>query len=61
MKHSLENPWPLIIDKVDSRLGPLYRQNKFLDIPLRRFLCSAMIHLSLIEHATLATLILTKT
>ena len=32
-----------VINKVNSRLRFLYRQNKFLDIPLRRFLCNAMI------------------
>ena len=31
------------INKVNSRLRFLYRQNKFLDIPLRRLLCNAMI------------------
>ena len=30
-------------NKVNSRLRFLYRQNKFLDITLRRFLCKAMI------------------
>ena len=28
---------------INSRLRFLYRQNKFLDIPLRRLLCNAMI------------------
>ena len=32
-----------VINKVNSRLRFLYRQNKFLDIPLRRSLCNAMI------------------
>ena len=32
-----------VINKVNSRLRFLYRQNKFLDIPLRRLLCNAMI------------------
>ena len=32
-----------VINKVNSRLRFLYWKNKFLDIPLRRFLCSAMI------------------
>ena len=32
-----------IINKVNSRLRFLYQQNKFLDIPLRRLLCNAMI------------------
>ena len=32
-----------VINKVDSRLRFVYRQNKFLDIPLRRLLCNAMI------------------
>ena len=32
-----------VINKVNSRLKFLYRQNKFLDIPLRRLLCNAMI------------------
>ena len=33
----------LVINKVNSRLRFLFRQNKFLDIPLRRLLCDAMI------------------
>ena len=32
-----------VINKVNSRLRFLYRQNKFLDIPLRRLLSNAMI------------------
>ena len=32
-----------VINKVNSRLRFLYRQIKFLDIPLRRLLCNAMI------------------
>ena len=32
-----------VINKINSRLKFLYRQNKFLDIPLRRLLCNAMI------------------
>ena len=32
-----------VINKVNSRLRFLYRQNKFLDIPLRRLLCNALI------------------
>ena len=32
-----------VINKVNSRLRFLYRQNKFSDIPLRRLLCNAMI------------------
>ena len=32
-----------VINKVNSRLRFLCRQNKFLDIPLRRLLCNAMI------------------
>ena len=32
-----------VINKVNSRLRFLYRKNKFLDIPLRRLLCNAMI------------------
>ena len=32
-----------VINKVNSRLKFLYRQNKFLSIPLRRLLCNAMI------------------
>ena len=32
-----------VINTVNSRLKFLYRQNKFLSIPLRRLLCSAMI------------------
>ena len=32
-----------IINKVNSRLKFWYRQNKFLDIPLRRLLCNAII------------------
>ena len=31
-----------VINKVNSRLKFLYRQNNFLDIPLRRLLCNAM-------------------
>ena len=36
-----------VINKVNSRLRFLYRQNKFLDIPLRRLLCNTMIQPSL--------------
>jgi len=32
-----------VINKINSRLRFLYRQNRFLDIPLRRLLCNAMI------------------
>ena len=32
-----------VINKINSRLKFLDRQNKFLDIPLRRLLCNAMI------------------
>ena len=32
-----------VINKVNSRLRFLYRQNKFLDILLRRLLCNAML------------------
>ena len=32
-----------VINKVNSRLRFFYRQNKFLDIPLRSLLCNAMI------------------
>ena len=32
-----------VINKVNSRLRFLYRQNKFLDIPLCRLLCNATI------------------
>ena len=32
-----------VVNKVNSRLRFLYRQNTFLDIPLRRLLCNAMI------------------
>ena len=32
-----------VINKINSRLKFLYRQNKFLDITLRRLLCNAMI------------------
>ena len=32
-----------VINKVNSRLRFLYRKNKFLDIPLRRLLCNAII------------------
>ena len=31
------------LKKINSRLRFLYRQNRFLDIPLRRLLCNAMI------------------
>ena len=34
-----------VINKVNSRLRFLYQQNKFLDIPLRRLLCNAIIQL----------------
>ena len=34
-----------VINKVNSRLRFLCRQNKFLGIPLRRLLCNAMIQL----------------
>ena len=32
-----------VINKINSRRKFLYRQNKFLDIPLRRLLCNAII------------------
>ena len=32
-----------VINKINSRLRFLYRQNKFLNIPVRRLLCNAMI------------------
>ena len=32
-----------VINKVNSRLRFLYRQSKFLDIPLRRLLCNAIV------------------
>ena len=32
-----------VINKINSRLKFLYRQNRFLDTPLRRLLCNAMI------------------
>ena len=32
-----------VINKINSRLRFLYRQNKFLDIPLRRLLCDKII------------------
>ena len=32
-----------VIDNVNSRLKFLYRQNRFLSHPLRRFLCNALI------------------
>ena len=35
----------LVINKVNSSLRFLCRQNKLLDIPLRRLLCEAMIQL----------------
>ena len=39
-----ENPWPCyVIDKINPRLRFLYRQNRFLNFPLRRLLCNAMI------------------
>ena len=50
-----------VINEVNSRLRFLYRQNKFLDILLRRLLCKAMIQPSLIMHVALGTLFLTKT
>ena len=50
-----------VINEVNSRLRFLYRQNKFLDILLRRLLCKAMIQPSLIMHVVLGTLFLTKT
>ena len=34
-----------VISKVNSRLRFLYRQNKFLDILLRKLLCNAIIQL----------------
>ena len=50
-----------VINEVNSRLRFFYRQNKFLDIPLRRLLCNTMIQ-SFFDYAlTLGTLILTKT
>ena len=32
-----------VINKINSRLRFLYRQNRFLNFPLRRLLCNAMI------------------
>ena len=32
-----------VINKINSRLRFLYRQNRFLSYPLRRLLCNAMI------------------
>ena len=32
-----------VINKINSRLRFLYRQNRFLNVPLRRLLCNAMI------------------
>ena len=33
-----------VLNKIGSRLRFLYRQNRFLNNPLRRLLCNAMIH-----------------
>ena len=41
---SAESMATYVINKVNSRLRFFYRQSKFLDIPLRRLLCNAMIH-----------------
>ena len=49
-----------VINKVNSRLRFLYRQNKFLDIPLRRLLSNAMIQPFFVMHVTLGNLISTK-
>ena len=32
-----------VIEKINSRLNFLYRKNRFLDVPLRRLLCNALI------------------
>ena len=32
-----------VINEVNSRLRFLYRQNKFLDVPLRRLLCNVLV------------------
>ena len=32
-----------VIEKIFSRLKFLYRKNRFLDVPLRRLLCNALI------------------
>ena len=32
-----------VIEKINSRLKFLYRKNRFLDVPLRRLLCNALI------------------
>ena len=32
-----------VINKINSRLRFLYRQNRYLSFPLRRLLCNAMI------------------
>ena len=40
-----------VINKLNSRLRFLYRQNKFLDIPLRRLLCNAMIQPFFFDYA----------
>ena len=43
MKHFQESMANHVINKVNSRLRFLYRQNKFLDTPLLRLLSNAMI------------------
>ena len=43
MKLSGESMATHVINKVNPRLRFLYQQNKFLDIPLHRLLCNAMI------------------
>ena len=32
-----------VTEKINSRLKFLYRKNRFLDVPLRRLLCDALI------------------
>ena len=34
-----------VTEKIISRLNFLYRKNQFLDVPLRRLLCNALIQL----------------
>ena len=50
-----------VMNKVNSRLRFLYRQNKFLDIPLHKLLCNAITEPFFNWHVTLDILILTKT
>ena len=58
---SVETMTTHVINKVNSRLRFLFRQNKkYLDIPLHRLLCNSIMQLLFDYACTLGTLTLTK-